>query len=230
MPTGFIKQNIEEFHSQKVTFDSKIEGYKAKLGILDDDIAAQAKDTAYLGWAITEKDVFVKNGHSWVKFGEELYHGADTGVAATPPGTPTIVVAPAVVNPDMKGRFADIAAACKRSPNYTIVIGTDLGIEAVITPFVPHDGKPVVTVTLHVGHPFFKYPKGKYDAAQIYKDSHDGKGLIKFDKAVNATYTDNSELPPAGTAVIWDYVFILLYKGVEVGTASDVVSITVKGM
>ncbi len=85
MPTGFIKRNIEEFHGQKVTFDSKIGGIKAKLGIADDDISAQVKDTACLGWAITEKDVFVKGGHSWVTFGEELYNGADAGVAATHP-------------------------------------------------------------------------------------------------------------------------------------------------
>ena len=55
--SGFIKQNIEEFYAQKVTFDSKIGGYKAKLGIADDEIAGQAEDTACLGWAIAEKDV-----------------------------------------------------------------------------------------------------------------------------------------------------------------------------
>ena len=230
MPTGFIKQNIEEFHSQKVTFDSKIGGYKVTLSIAEDVIAAQAKDTAYLGWAIDEKDVFAKYGHSWVKFGDELYNGADAGVAATPPSTPAIVVAPAVVHPGMRGRFAAISAACKRSPNYTTTIGTDLGIEAVVTPFVPKNGKPVVTVALHTGHPFLKYPKGKFDAAQIYKNSGDGKGLLKYDKAINPTYLDNAELPPAGTAVVWEYVFIFLYQGAEVGTASSVVSVTVKGM
>ena len=226
----FIKQNIEEFYAQKVTFDSKIGGYKAKLGIADDEIALQAKDTAYLGWSITEKNAYEKSGHSWVKFGNELYDGADAGVDATPPAAITVVVAPAAVHPGMKGRFSDMAATCKRNTNYTKTIGTDLGIEAVETPFVPHDGKPVVKITHHVGHPFLKYPKGKYDAAQIYKNSGDGKGLLKYDKAVNATYLDNAPLPPAGTAVIWDYVFIFLYKGEEVGTASDVVSITVKGM
>ena len=230
MADSYIKRNIEDFHSQKVTFDSKIGGYKVILDIADDAIAAQAKDTAYLGWAINEKDVFAKNGHSWVKFGEELYHGADAGVAATPPITPAIVVAPAAVHPGMRGRFAEISGACKRSPNCTEVIRTDLGIEAVVTPFVPQNGKPVVTATLHAGHPFLKYPKGKFDAAQIYKNSGDGKGLLKYDKAVNPTYLDNAELPPAGTAVVWEYVFIFLYQGVEVGTASSVVSVTVKGM
>ena len=80
------------------------------------------------------------------------------------------------------------------------------------------------------GHPFLKYPKSKYNGAQIYKNNNDGKGLVKFDKTVNATYLDNSALPPSATAVIWEYVFVFLHKGEEVGTASDAISITVKGM
>ena len=159
MSESCIKRNVEEFHGQKVTFDAKIGGYKVTLGIADDDIAAQAKDTAYLGWAINEKDVYVKNGHRWVMFGDELYNGANTGVAVTPPSTPALVVAPAVVNPDIRTRFADMAAACKRSPNYTTTIGTDLGIEATLTPFVPKDAKPVVTVTHHVGSSIFEISK-----------------------------------------------------------------------
>ncbi len=92
------------------------------------------------------------------------------------------------------------------------------------------DGKPIVKESLHVGHPFFKYVKSGYEGVQIYKDWGDGKGFVKFDKAINPTYTDNSALPAAGVAVSWKYKFIYLYKEAEVGTPSEIVEVLVTGM
>ena len=226
---GFISDSIDIFNHQQINFCSKIGGYTLDE-VTPGDILKIRADTAYLSWEIAGKKSYILNGQAWTKFENGLYNGVNHGLPAVPPPTPTIGTPPTAVEPDMRGRYSDIAAACKRSTGYTYAIGVDLGIEAVITPFVPANGQPVVTETLHVGHPFLKYIKDLYEGAQIYKDSGDGHGFVKFDKAINATYTDNSALPAAGVAVVWKYKFVYLYRGEEVGTASLVVEVLVTGV
>ena len=226
---GFISDSIDIFNHQQINFCSKIGNYTF------DEVTAAAilgirADTAYLSWEIASKKSYILNGEAWTKFENILYDGENNGLPAVPPPTPTIGTPPTAVEPDMRGRYSDIAAACKRSTGYTNADGVDLGIVAVVTPFVPNDGQPVVTETLHVGHPFLKYVKDQYQGTQIYKDSGDGHGFVKFDKAINATYTDNSALPAAGVAVVWKYKFVYLYQGEEVGTPSLVVEVLVTGM
>ena len=65
---------------------------------------------------------------------------------------------------------------------------------------------------------------------KAHKDSGDGKGFMKFDKAIMNTYTDETPLPAAGVAVLWRYKFVYLYGGVEVGTASYIIEVMVTGM
>lgn len=229
MPTGFIDQSIDLFNHQQINFCSKIGNYTLDK-VTPEEIIAIRADTAYLTWEITTRDAYISNGESWTKFENELYNGHNAGQPAVQPALPTIATAPASVEPGMRVRYSDIAANCKRSTGFSDTIGKDLGIIAVVTPFVPANGKPIIKESLHVGHPFFKYVKSGYEGVQIYKDWGDGKGFVKFDKAINATYTDNSALPAAGVAVSWKYKFIYLYKEAEVGTASAVVEVLVTGM
>jgi hypothetical protein len=53
---------------------------------------------------------------------------------------------------------------------------------------------------------------------------------VKYDKAINPTYTDNAALPASGVAIKWRYRFVYLYKDAEVGTASLVIDVLVTGM
>lgn len=229
MLNGFIEKSIDKFNNQEGNFCDKIINYPA-IVLPAGDVTSVKADRTYLSWARAAKEASVKNAHSWVAFEETLYDGLDIGLVAIPPAQPVAVVAPAAVHPGMRGRFSNIAAKCKLSPAYTKDIGIDLQIEATNTPFVPQDGKPTMDMTHHVGHPFFRYPKGQYQAANIYKNSADGKGYVFYGVAVNATYTDNAALPAAGVSVIWGFKLAYLYQGVEVGTMSDAVTITVTGV
>lgn len=229
MPAGFIKQPIEDFNNQQINFCAKIGGYTLDK-VLPGDILRIKADAKYLTWVVSTRDSYISYVHSWTPFSTILVHGPDGGIDAVVPAMPVVLVAPTAVHPGMRKRFSDIAADCKSSTGYTKDIGTNLGIEEVVTPFVPASGKPVVKHEMHVGHPFFRYPKGDYQGAQIYKDSGDGHGFVKFDKAINSTYSDNSALPAAGVAVIWKYKFVYLYQDAEVGTASLTIEVLVTGM
>ena len=229
MNTGFIKQALDEFSHQEINFCLKIGNYTLDQ-VKPADIVLVKEDSDFLAWVISTKKAYISNGEAWTTYGDSLFHGVDSGVPAVQPALPTVGTPPTVVHEGMRTRFSNIAADCKSSTEYTETIGIDLGIVATVTPFVPANGKPVVKESLHVGHPFFKYTKGDYEGVQIYKDSGDGHGFVKFDKAINPTYTDNSALPAAGVAVVWQYKFVYLYKNAEVGTASSVIEVLVTGM
>ena len=229
MSTGFIAPAIDDFNHQQINFSNKIGGYTLDK-VTPEAIAAIKADTAYLTWEIATRKSYVTNDEAWTRFEGILFNGFDSGIKAVPPAAPTVATPPPSVPPGMRGRYSDIAANCKLSTGYTETIGKDLDIVAVVPEFVPGDGQPLVKQTLHVGHPFFKYIKGQYEGVQIYKDSGAGLGFVKFDKAINPTYTDNSTLPAAGVAVVWKYKFVFLYKDAEVGTASLVIEVLVTGM
>lgn len=228
MTHGFIDPTVDGFYKQQGNYCDKIGNYSLGLDVLD--IAKIKADRLYLGYEIETRDKYIAYGESWTSHEQALIHGVDNGSISVPPPLPTLAVAPTGVHAGMRDRFSNIAADSKKSTNYTVSIGIDLGIEATVTPFVPANGKPAVKCTLHVGHPFFKYLKDQYQGAQIYKDSGDGKGFVKFDKAISPTYTDNSALPASGVAALWKYRFVYLYQDEEVGTASDIIEITVTGM
>ena len=229
MPNGFIKQPIEEFNNQQLNFCAKIGGYTFDK-VEPSEILKIKADAKYLTWEIATNSLYVSYTHSWTTFGVILIQGPDGGIDGIAPPLPSVGVAPTAVHPGMRTRFSNIAADCKRSAGYTKAMGIDLGIEEVVTVFVPANGKPLVRHEFHVGHPFFRYTKDQYQGVQIYKNSNKGLGFVKFDKAVNATYTDNSALPAVGVAEVWQYKFVYLYQGVEVGNASAIVEVLVTGM
>ena len=229
MNTGFIDHSIEGLSKQVKNFCAKISNYA--LDAVDPaDVDLVKADSKYLEWLITAKKAYITIGEAWTSFGDNSIYGTDEGIDVVQPALPTLEAAPPLVHPGFRNRFSALAADCKKSTNYSEDIGINLGIVAVVTPFKPADGKPVVKHSLHVGHPFFRYFKGNYDGVQIYKNWGDGNGFVKFDKAINPTYTDNSTLPAAGVAVVWQYKFVFLYQDEEVGTTTDVVEVLVTGM
>ena len=229
MSKNFIKDSVEDFNDQQINFVSKIGNYTLDKVDAADILLIKA-DSKYLSWEIATRKLYISNGVSFTNFGNSLFRGVDEGQPAVPPAVPVVVVAPPSVNPGMRTRFSNIAADAKRSSGYTENIGIDLEIEIAATVFVPAAGKPVVKSELHVGHPFFRYVKDGYQGVQIYKNSSDGHGFVKYDKAINSTYVDNAALPAVGVAAVWQYKFVYIYQGVEVGTASAVVEVLVTGM
>ena len=229
MSKGFIDETIEGFNQQQINFCNKITGYSLDK-VKPADILFIKDDTAYLTWEINTRKAYISSGESWTTFETQIVRAKSSGTVAVAPQLPTIAVEPKAVNMGMRTRFSNIAAECKSSTGYTKAIGIDLGLDGSTAPFVPEDGQPIVTTNLHVGHPFFKYTKGQYEGLQIYKDSGDALGFVKYDKAINPSYTDNAGLPATGVAVKWKYRFVYLHKDTEVGTVSLVTEVLVTGM
>ena len=229
MSKGYIKGPVDEFNKQQNNLLKKIGNYP-KIVVEEDLITGLTNDAKYLGWEIDVRTSMKLSDHSWTAFEQSLYNGTNNGVDAVPPPAVNFGIAPKAVKPGMRERFSNIGGIIKRDDNYSNAIGIDLGLVESITLFVPADGKPDVKVSLHTGHPYFKYLIDQYQGAQIYKDSGDGKGFVKFDKAIMNIYNDETPLPAVGVAVLWRYKFVYLFGGVEVGTASSIIEVMVTGM
>ena len=229
MSKGYIKGPVEDFNKQQCNLVKKVGNYP-KIIVKEDLITGITNDAKYLGWAIDVRKSIKLSDHSWTAFEQSLYNGTNNGVVAVPPPLVDYGTPPTAVEPGMRERFSEVGGIIKRDTNYSNAIGLDLDLVEMIVPFVPAEGKPEVKVSLHIGRPFFKYTIDQYQGTQIYKDSGDGKGFMKFDKAIMNTYTDETPLPAAGVAVLWRYKFVYLYGGVEVGTASYIIEVMVTGM
>jgi len=229
MSKGFIKVPAEEFNKQQNNLVKKIGNY-TDIVVPPLLITGITNDAKYLGWSIGIRNSYITTGFAWTSFEHLLYNGDKASVDVVPPPIVAYGIVPTAVKPGMRARFSDVCAIIKKDPNYTNAIGLDLGIVEVVPVFVPEEGKPDVTVSLHTGHPFFKYLIDQYQGAQIYKDSGDGKGFLKYDKAIMPTYTDDAHLPASGVAVLWRYKFVYLYGGVEVGSVSSIIEVMVTGM
>jgi hypothetical protein len=108
-------------------FNTKLPGYAATLALNPGDLTTVADDTAMVGFAVNNVTIFKAEQKEWVDFKNlELY-----GPTGSPtPGVPTVppVAAPTLVAPGIIRRTRDIVLRIKAHPNYTEVIGEDLGI------------------------------------------------------------------------------------------------------
>lgn len=124
-------------------FSTKLDGYAATLDLSPADLTSVADDSAMLAFAVNGVAVFKAEQREWVDFKNlELYGplgGPTPGVPSVPP-----LVAPTVVPPGIIRRTRDLVQRIKAHPNYTNVIGEDLGIigaEQGQTDQIKPDGK-----------------------------------------------------------------------------------------
>jgi len=108
-------------------FNIKLPGYAVTLDLSPGDLTSVADDTAMVEFAINGVAIYKAEQREWVDFKNlELY-----GPLGRPtPGVPTapVLVPPTVVDPGIIRRTRDLVLRIKAHPNYTEVIGEDLGI------------------------------------------------------------------------------------------------------
>ena len=123
-------------------FNTKIPGYATTLDLSPGDVTSVADDSAMVEFAINGVAIYKAEQKEWVDFKDlELY-----GPFGRPtPGVPTapVLTPPTVVDPGIIRRTRDLVLRIKAHPNYTEVIGEDLGIigaEQAGTGLVKPDG------------------------------------------------------------------------------------------
>ncbi len=108
-------------------FNTKLPGYAVTLDLSAGDLAAVAADSAMVPFAINGVAIFKAEQREWVDFKNLELYGPVGGPTPAVPTVPT-TTDPALVAPGIIRRIRDLVLRIKAHPNYTEVIGEDLGI------------------------------------------------------------------------------------------------------
>lgn len=124
-------------------FNTKLAGYTVTLDLSPGDLTSVAADTAMVEFAINGVAIYKAEQREWVDFKDLELYGSPGLPTPAVPVAPTLVP-PTPVAPGLIGRTRALVARIKAHPNYTEVIGEDLGIigaEQVGAGLVKPDGK-----------------------------------------------------------------------------------------
>ncbi len=225
-----IERQDGNFGNQLGHFCDSIDNYSTLLGLNSGKVSQIKLDRGNFSYVYAGIDTYSNYGSGVIENKNILRLGKDSNVLVNivqPPQWPTVI--PTDMKAGIQTRFSEIIDDCFKSPNFTKAIGEVLGILMPETPFVPEDGKPIVTGKLgNGGLPNLTAPKGKYEGYSVYKDS--GSGYKYYDKSIHRDWVDQREaLPAAGVAKTWKYKLIYLYQDKEVGSFSSEIIIVVIG-
>jgi hypothetical protein len=117
----------DEFLPWFNNFNTKIPGYAVTLDLNPGDVTTVADDSAMVEFAVNGVAIYKAEQREWVDFKNlELYGPVGRPMPAVP--TVPVLVPPTVVAPGLIRRTRDLVLRIKAHPNYTEVIGEDLGI------------------------------------------------------------------------------------------------------
>lgn len=108
-------------------FNAKLPGYAVTLDLSAGDLTTVDDDTAMVTFAVNGVAIFKAEQKEWVDFKNLELYGPLGGPTPAAPTIPTITP-PTLVAPGIIRRTRDLVLRIKAHPNYTEVIGEDLGI------------------------------------------------------------------------------------------------------
>ena len=206
-------------------FNTKLPGYAATLALNPGDLTTVADDTAMVGFAVNNVTIFKAEQKEWVDFKNLTLYGP---VGSPTPGVPTVppVAAPTLVAPGIIRRTRDIVLRIKAHPNYTEVIGEDLGIvgaEQAGADLVKPDGKAEALPNHEVKITFVKAGHDGVDV-ESQRAAETAWSYLAFDGF--SPYIDNR--PPLSVGQPEERRYRLRYRDndLPVGEYSDVYVVT----
>ena len=224
----FIESEDLKFSAQLTKFAKALVGLYKTLGLVKADSDSATNDALFMAFVVKWLGENRGFAVSCTSYKDLARSGDGTEILGDIPEAPTPDPEPDAVDADIQGRFSDMAARIKKSPNYNTGIGDTLGINAPAAPFNPAEGKPELNIKLvEGGFPQIKSIIGEYEGYQLQKDS--GAGFSLLNVVLHPAYVDKSGMPAPGTSIIVSYRAIYIYKGVPVGSYSDVIKVTVTG-
>jgi len=210
-------------------FASKLGTYQAKYTLAAADITDMQNGSAYFNYWMNYRNQFEVYFRKLTEFKNEVRDGVPSGASASvAPVVPAMAAAPTAVAPGIFARASALGSIIKTKPNYTVADGQDLGIEGAEDSTDPQTMQPTLRLRLvSGGHPEIVWTKHGMDGIEIWADHGTGAfAFLAIDTVPN--YTDTSALP-SGTAQLWKFKAIYRLADEQVGSWSDVVSITVGG-
>ena len=114
-------------------FNTKLPSYTTVLDLSAGDVTSVADDAAMLVFAIDGVAIHKAEQKEWVDFKDLELYGSPALPSPAVPMEP-VLVSPTLVAPGIIGRVRALVARIKAHPNYTEVIGEDLGIIGAESP------------------------------------------------------------------------------------------------
>ena len=210
------------FVLQLKTFASKIGTYEIPLGLAHAKVLSIQADALYCDYILEAADAFDTYSQGMNKYKDILLGRIRNETLGALPTIPVLAAAPPAVAGDVRKRFSDLIADCKRSPNFNEAIAEDLGILAPENPSDPDTAKPVITK-------FNALPDGiKIDFKKqgwfgvMGYVSNDGVNWTKGEKDLQSPYEDRRQNKSLNVPETRYFRFRFLNsKGEEVGLPSE---------
>ncbi|UPT70425.1 MAG: hypothetical protein M0D53_15260 [Flavobacterium sp. JAD_PAG50586_2] len=228
MMRTYLERNDEKFAIQLGNFASKIDLYRADFGLTAAETSAILEDANFFQWCVNNLKKVDTYKRNWSSFKKILRKGEPNVTTNTFPDVPVLDAPPTAVAPGISFRFTTLVNRIKAHQNYTTAIGQNLGIEMSVVAKVDLDNaKPILKIASRGGKVEIDWKKLGFNGIIIEKDS--GSGFQVLDKDFRPNFTDNSPLPAVGESAVWKYRAMYLYDDSQVGTWSDIVTISVAG-
>ncbi|HLG36194.1 MAG TPA: hypothetical protein VI757_15050 [Bacteroidia bacterium] len=227
----FVENDDPAFATQLNDFASGLTPtYGPLLGFSPLEITAAEDDAELFAYLVARQGEVQAYSEDFTGYKNLARYGSGTEVLpATIPVIGAFPVAPTVTAANIEDRFRKRAAKAKSSVNYTNSIGQTLRIVAPVEVFDPLLGKPIFKVFMDSGTPLLKWPKGKFQAVEIWADHGDGNNWRKQERDFKSPWVDHFPLPALGQSAVWKYKMIYVLNDATTGLWSDEVTVTVYG-
>ena len=209
-----------------VNFVLKLAGYAATLGISSTEVESVTNDSKFFQFVENMVEAYRTMLQNVVNYKNLLKRQIGSQVLGSLPVMPDLGVAPVAVNAGFINRLSKLVKKIKSSPNYTEVIGRDLGIVGPDSPVDLDALMPVLKINLDAGSPRIKAKKGVADGMDVYVDRNDGKGSVFLIRLIKLNFVDLATLP--ATVKEWKYRGMYVVDNENVGKMSAEVSVMVK--
>jgi len=227
--SDLIKKSDRLFARQMQMFKEYIGPHAVALGLTPAQVAAQAADADYYEHVVTTHFLVQTHAHAWTVLKKSLRRG-EVSTVVDDLAALVLPAAPPAVTPGVERRFRALLRQVKAGVNYTLIIGYELGIEAVdhATPDLAAI-HPVLTARVVGDHVNLGWDwqghRAYLDLCELQVNRNDGRGFGPLMHSVKLRYADAAPFPAAPTR--WQYRAIFHADGKPVGVWSQIVSVTV---
>ncbi len=244
MAKDFVKSNDVQFVAQLNTFKANLPSHAMLFGLTPAQIASVQADADWMAFIVLRNNAAPGFAQDWTKLKDQVRHGGDGSIIPPFPTPPDVVTPPmGTIQPDVEGRFRQLAAQLKANSNYSKAIGENLGIEADETSFDAGNYKPEGSAKAVLNVVTIKFTKKGVDGQAIYSKVTTGVStlpstpgspapatLSQYTKIAidfHSPYVDNRALTIAGQPELREYYLRGVLSDAEIGVPSDIIRVIV---
>ena len=225
----FYPSRIADQANWHANFSAKLPTYGTPLGVDAGDVTSAVNDSKFAHYVLGD---WLTNVRDFAPSTTDAVDDVLNGTGSDPVLLPTFVPSPLPAGvtappPGVLTRLFTLIATMKLSGNYTVAIGTDLGIEGEEQ---AEKATPKFTLALEQaqGHQVVRLRFFKYGHQGVHMETRRGTGTWEF-LAIDteSPYLDERPLLAAGTPEVREYRMRFWDKGTPNGDWTEVLSITV---